>query len=104
MTEVRLTEPVRATYIRTGDRDDLVGKPESLVPKGSFTFDGEYFTYVCPCGCKHVGVLRAALHEKPSDGPSWLFDGNYADPTLTPSINHMGHWHGWLKKGWWEQA
>jgi hypothetical protein len=104
MSEVRLTEPVRHTYIKTDDRDDLVEKPESLVPKGSWTFDGTYFTYVCPCGCKSIGVLRAALNEKPSDGPSWLFDGNYENPTLTPSINHMGHWHGWLRNGWWEQA
>lgn len=107
MSEVRLPEPVRATYIKVddgGDRDDLVNKPESLVPRGAWTFDGKYFTYVCPCGCKSIGNLRAALNEKPADGPSWSFDGNYDNPTLHPSINHIGHWHGWLKNGWWTQA
>ena len=113
MTEVRLKEPVRATYIKTDDRDELVEKPEALVPKGSFTFDGEYFTYVCPCGCKSIGVLRASLEglsrERPAgasttSGPIWLFDCNYANPTLTPSVHHIGHWHGWLKNGWWTQA
>lgn len=29
----------------------------------------------------------------------WYWDGNEAKPTLTPSIDWPGHWHGYLTKG-----
>lgn len=106
MTEVRLERPVRAAYQKTDD--DLFDRPDYIVAPGSFTFDGERFKYVCPCGCKSIGNLRAGLSEKPDSSiaqePTWLFNGDYANPTLHPSINHVGHWHGWLRNGWWEQA
>lgn len=105
MAEVRLERPVRATYLKTDSDLFYAGDaPEKLVPPGAFTYDGRYFTYVCPCGCKLAGMLRVGLSEKPDETPSWTFDGNYANPTLHPSINHIGHWHGWLRNGWWEQA
>jgi hypothetical protein len=102
MTEVRLTEPVRATYLKNDA--DLRSTDESVSPKGCFTYDGDFITYKCPCGCGSIGTLRADLNQKPADTPSWIFDGNYAQPTLTPSVHHVGHWHGWLRNGWWEQA
>jgi len=29
----------------------------------------------------------------------WHWDGNREAPTLTPSINVIGYWHGWLQAG-----
>ena len=31
--------------------------------------------------------------------PVWQWDGNKEAPTLSPSINVIGVWHGWLKNG-----
>ncbi len=30
---------------------------------------------------------------------AWQWDGNREAPTLTPSINVIGRWHGWLREG-----
>lgn len=59
--------------------------------------------YQCPCGCGIVGRLRfrgsdSGVH------PSWEFDGNEAAPTLKPSVDHVGHWHGWLTAGEWKSV
>ena len=56
------------------------------------------FWFVCPGPCKSL----APLHLRPLVGAatqSWVFDGNMAAPTLNPSINHVGCWHGWLRAG-----
>lgn len=46
---------------------------------------------------------RAALDAIPlsrGQGPrAWRWDGNEDRPTLMPSINWIGHWHGWLTAG-----
>jgi hypothetical protein len=31
--------------------------------------------------------------------PVWQWDGNREAPTLSPSINVIGRWHGWLQAG-----
>ncbi len=53
--------------------------------------------YCCPCGCGRVGALAF----KPAPSPSWHWDGNREKPTLSPSVHHVGHWHGWLRDGVW---
>ncbi|MFG1340944.1 DUF6527 family protein [Xanthobacter autotrophicus] len=55
--------------------------------------------YACPCGCRTVGRLR--FRPDVSGNPSWEWDGNRDAPTLNPSVNHVGHWHGWLRNGEW---
>lgn len=56
------------------------------------------FWFVCPGPCKSIApiALRPVV-----DGSqqSWEWDGNLDAPTLTPSINHVGCWHGWLTSG-----
>ena len=42
--------------------------------------------------------------ETPTRTPSWIWNGNREAPTLTPSINVIGRWHGWLKAGKLETA
>ncbi|KRA44712.1 hypothetical protein ASD80_06100 [Devosia sp. Root635] len=62
--------------------------------------DGRWL-YGCPCGCGTAGALRVAAGEKPAQSPSWLWNGSTEKPTLTPSVHHVGHWHGWLTEGVW---
>jgi hypothetical protein len=54
--------------------------------------------FVCPCGCGSVGFtpIRPGY-----TGSSWQWDGNEAQPTLTPSIQKLTpcRWHGYLTKG-----
>jgi hypothetical protein len=64
--------------------------------------DGEqFFWYCCPCGCGTVGPLLVGNGFKPEAGPSWNWNGWVTAPTLMPSVNHVGHWHGWLRGGEW---
>jgi hypothetical protein len=39
-------------------------------------------------------------------GQAWGWDGNYNEPTLTPSIDCQGHerWHGWVRAGRFESC
>lgn len=100
--------PVKAVFIEDIDPDDGT-KP----PPGAVSFYKNYgdpddappagFLYACPCGCGNVGGLA---FRKP-DGtprPSWIWDGNRDAPTLSPSVHHIDHWHGWLKNGEWTLA
>lgn len=63
----------------------------------------QIFWYCCPCGCGSVGALRVGNGFKPAIAePSWQWNGSVEKPTLTPSVNHVGHWHGFLTDGEWK--
>lgn len=49
----------------------------------------------CSWGDCAVGLDDAS---KPKS-PSWIWNGNTAAPTMTPSIHKNGHWHGHLTDG-----
>ncbi len=73
---------------------------------GSFFIDppnGEptNFFYFCPCGCGVQSALKIGVKFKPAENPSWEWNGLSFEPSLLPSVNHVGHWHGWLKNGDW---
>lgn len=103
MSEVRLPAPVKAQY--------FVDLPEDDAPRGAFTYfvDGSNqvvgMIYVCPCGCGQQGSLRfRPLPPDEQRHASWEWNGNKETPTLSPSVHHVGHWHGWLQDGEWRQA
>lgn len=101
MSEVTLPGPVPATYCK--DIDEVKAKP------GAFEFyqHGDRYPagmiYCCPCGCGRLGSLqfRPAPREEKA---SWEWNGSTDKPTLSPSVHHVGHWHGWLRDGQWVQA
>lgn len=65
-------------------------------------FDFESF---CPCGCVQRYVLLIGDQFKPGgDRPSWRWNGSRTEPTLDPPVHHVGHWHGWLRDGYWRAA
>ena len=73
------------------------------VPPGHFDIhtkaNGQrQFWFVCPGTCKSLApiAIRPVVDGSPQ---SWDWDGNLDAPTLSPSINHVGCWHGWLKAG-----
>ena len=60
------------------------------------------FIYFCPCGCGREGKLLIGYEFKPGgERPSWRWNGSRTEPTLDPSVNDEGHWHGWLRYGYW---
>lgn len=73
------------------------------VPRGAFEVvtqaNGQrYLWFKClgPCGKITPLPLRPVIA---ASGDSWEWDGNEDAPTLSPSINHTGCWHGWLRAG-----
>lgn len=97
MAEVK-TSPIRAVLVEDIDAEGA--------PPGAFEYfrsrerDRAGIFYVCPCGCKSWGVLNF----RPAVSPSWEWDGNVEAPTLSPSVHHVGHWHGYLRAGVWESC
>lgn len=96
-----MTGPVKARY--------FVDLPEQP-PPGAFTYytnaksgvDKAGMIYTCPCGCGDQGSLafrQFAGQRDIAKNRTWEWDGNVESPTLIPSINHVNHWHGHLKKG-----
>ena len=60
------------------------------------------FIYFCPSGCGREGKLLIGYEFKPGgERPSWRWNGSRTEPTLDPSVNDEGHWHGWLRYGYW---
>lgn len=110
MAEVRLPAPVKATLV--DDIDIADGEASGAVP-GAFEFTLNHgdemgappsgMIYVCPCGCGRAGFLGFRGRSNP-ERPSWIWDGNREAPTLSPSVHHVGHWHGYLRGGYWTQA
>lgn len=82
---------------------ELLGEPERYTP-GDFDVvtSGQngaartFLWFVCPGPCR--GLSAIALVTGPP-GRTWQWDGNLVSPTLTPSIDHAGCWHGWLRGG-----
>jgi len=56
------------------------------------------FWFVCPGKCKGLTVV-AIRPVVDGSQHSWDWNGSTGAPTLTPSINHVGCWHGWLTDG-----
>lgn len=79
--------------------------PGGELPDGAVAFNGEPPAGIltcCPCGCGSVSILPFPGAEPGRQG--WVWDGNRDAPTLSPSVHHVGHWHGFLQKGFWVQA
>jgi hypothetical protein len=60
----------------------------------------------CPCPCGEQFWLPLRSHEEPPDGHNWSWNGDKAQPTLSPSIRRIGGcaFHGYLQGGVWSSA
>jgi hypothetical protein len=43
--------------------------------------------------------LRPLIDPTVNKGQSWQWDKNEDKPTLMPSVNAVGAWHGWVRAG-----
>lgn len=118
MTEVRLPAPVKAVAVENAFDHARFGEDDGRA--GVFTLEQAppdrkgfwgWIVFTCPCGCGSMSRLPIGLNEKPPQGvdpggvkATWQWDGNREAPTLSPSIHHIGHWHGYLRAGFWTQA
>lgn len=99
MSEVR-TEPVKARYVPELDIWDEATLKANAGAFCFYTAQGRAragIIYICPCGCGATGALAI----RPAPSPSWEWDGQIETITLSPSVHHVGHWHGFLKNGLW---
>lgn len=61
--------------------------------------------YRCPRNGQPCGEIIIGNGHKPTGGaPTWQWDGNLDAPTLTPSINCVRCWHGFLRAGTFEEC
>ncbi|TPM41530.1 DUF6527 family protein [Mesorhizobium sp. B2-3-4] len=104
MSEVK-TEPVTATYFDDWHKQRTAKVAGSISVSPFPDEDGnQYLSYCCPCGCGRLAPLLVGNGFKPAESPSWQWNGSREKPTLTPSINHIGHWHGYLTDGVWRSC
>lgn len=60
----------------------------------------------CPCGCGPAGYLGFDNSDARAQDPTWTWNGNLNEPTLTPSIHRTTScgWHGFLTDGIFKQC
>jgi hypothetical protein len=101
---IKLPNPVKGQYFESIENVQIPGA-FSYWTDSSGTIRG--MMYRCPCGCTRLGGL--AFNPPTEDDlkysrATWNWNQNKEAPTLTPSIHHVGHWHGFLTNGIWVQA
>lgn len=111
MSEVRIPAPVKARWVETEQEffdDEMMAREPGLLMfednVAATLGNSRRVLYSCPCGCGAAGAVRVGENEKPAEAPSWAWTGGKEATTFHPSVHHVGHWHGWLKNGYWEQA
>ncbi|WPY94690.1 DUF6527 family protein [Limimaricola variabilis] len=93
----------RAIWFRDRARFEACATPGSFRLEERETPGLFEFVYFCPCGCGVEGRLLVGAGQKPGGPrPSWRWNGSATEPSLDPSVHHRGHWHGWLRDGYWE--
>jgi hypothetical protein len=73
---------------------------DDLKPGAMWWDDGELCVKL-PSGCD-FNLDRGRLLNAAKTGrayPAWTRTGDPPKVTATPSINHVGRWHGWLRDG-----
>lgn len=95
-------DPGDFTYFNGTKPGAPAGVPVNTLPDEAWETAGLF--YWCPCGCCRMGVICFRRPGIALEGPSWEWDGNRDQPTLSPSLlsdpakGGCG-WHGWLKAG-----
>ena len=76
--------------------------PERVIEPGEFVWaesrDLKRTLYIVLPGECHPCAIPCQKGP-PGGDRVWGWDGNEEKPTLDPSINYVGHWHGWLRAG-----
>jgi hypothetical protein len=85
-------------------RVDKAKDDDGDLDPGDFYFETDLRGQRMFCTCLPNGTglripLRPLVDPKINGGHSWEFDGNEEKPTLSPSVNAVGIWHGWIRSG-----
>lgn len=90
----------------SADMRRVEARPESVwdLKVGEFFFSTDpegqrFFTCMLPGETTCIIPLRPIVTAGLNGGHYWEWDGNEERPTLTPSINAVGSWHGWVRAG-----
>jgi hypothetical protein len=91
--------PLGAFMIHESTVDQQFPEVKPVADRPTVTI--RYFTCMLPNGSTCTIPLRPvpATGRPVNGGHSWEWDGNQEKPTLTPSINSVGAWHGWVRAG-----
>ncbi len=57
--------------------------------------DARRLSFLCPCGCGSLAGIRVR-NDGVNDGKCWGWNKDEDKPTTAPSIDVIGHWHGYL--------
>lgn len=87
----------KVEYGRPGGTPDQPGD-FCWSPKGEDS-DGRRYLYLCLPGDTSMSAMRCFHGPDRGIAREWSWDGNEDQPTLKPSINWEGHWHGYLTAG-----
>ena len=68
-------------------------------PVGSFCIEQSDAEKLMILKLPDSSVSGIFLRPTKNEGPSWEWDGNLEKPTLTPSVNRPGGWHGRISSG-----
>jgi hypothetical protein len=80
-------------------RVKFAAEDEGMKGPGDFCFDHDFtHIYVWLPGVSGPDAIQIQ-RGKPGGHRVWGWDGNEDKPTLTPSINATGQWHGWMRAG-----
>jgi hypothetical protein len=94
---------LRALWYRDREEFERARSPGSFRLEQRKRQDLYEMIYFCPCGCGTENRLLVGDGHKPDGArPSWRWNGLRSEPTLHPSVHMVGHWHGWLRGGYWE--
>ena len=72
---------------------------------GRFPEDVKSVMIVMPVSWGETGIMERGINaewivsEPNCHGAQWALSGTPKSPTLSPSLNWVGVWHGWLKDG-----
>lgn len=101
-----IPKPLKATVLKTRAKPGYKAFRDAMraTPGAVFLARGRSLWYSCPCGCGSTYPLPIRPKGEPVERPSWELSGYPDAPTLSPSIDHKDHWHGWLQGGFWKQA
>jgi len=90
------------------ERFNDLKEPGQYILTGHHGVEGKHgLMFRCPCGCGALGHLPFDSYTRPSYvTETWTWDGNETEPTLSPSIQRTSacRWHGFLKKGLFEEC
>ena len=93
---------IRAIYNPDPDRWRQYRSPGSFILTPRETAGLFEMRFFCPTGEGwDFGILIGDGFKPGGSRPSWRWNGSKTEPTLDPSVNMEGHWHGWLRDGYW---